>query len=101
MLETVKDEKGNILAACEFRRVDITGQPNKFGQYVYISNIEISEPFRNNGILNKMIEKISHRVPFIQWVYFKRKKYNNRTRIYPAIKFLRRIKEDIHAISLN
>lgn len=101
MLEVVKDEEGNILGVCEFRRVDKTGYPNKFGQYVYMSNIEISEKYRRNGVLNKIIAKVAKRTPFVYWVYFKRSKYNNRTRIYPVARFLKRIKEDIHVFSLN
>ena len=44
MLEIIRNDLGNILACCEWRRVNAQGKNDKNGKYIWIHELEISKP---------------------------------------------------------
>ena len=51
MLETIRDEKGDIIACLEWYLVDINGNYNHKGEYVWCNQLEISKSHQQNGSL--------------------------------------------------
>ena len=87
MLTVIRNDKGDILGACEWRIVNQHGLDDKDGLYVYISNIEISKSAQHNGVIKKFILPMALKAPNAIWMYFKRKKYKRRQRFYPIHKW--------------
>lgn len=94
MLEIIKDEKENILAACEWRQVNEEGEFDTNGKYIYVANLEIGKSYRNNSLIKKLIKAISDKVPNFEQGYFCRTKYNDKQKQYPRHMWLRLLKED-------
>lgn len=92
MLEIIRDNSGNILCACEYRLLNQQGQYDKNGKYIWIHELEISKPYRNNGILKKLIKNISNKIPDFEYCYFVRYRRNDKIRYYPKKIWLNRIK---------
>lgn len=95
MLEIIRDDYGNILAAAEWRKVNEHGQNDKNGKYIWIHEVEISKPYRDRGMLKELIRSISNKFPEFEAAYFRRDKYNGRVRIYPKRLWLSLIKEGV------
>ena len=93
MLTVIRNDNGEIIVACEWRKVNPQGQYDKDGKLIWINNVEVSKQYQNNGILYKLIKKITDEMPEIEYAYFKRRKYNNRIRGYTRNQWLRLIKE--------
>ncbi len=94
MLEVIKDENGNIQAVCEWWLVNADGSFNPNGDIVWISEVEINQIARNNGILKTFIKKITDMVPQAKAGYFWRlRKYPNRKpHLYTREQWLKLIK---------
>ena len=92
MLTCIKDDLGNILAACEWRKVNEQGQNDNDGKCIWIHTVEVSRRYQNNGILYKLIRKITGEMPDFEYAYFRREKYNGRIRGYTRNQWLHLIK---------
>jgi hypothetical protein len=92
MLEIIKDKLGNIKAACEWRKVNNQGQNDVNGKNIWIHEIEISKPYRNNGIIKELIKRISDEMPNFEYCYFSRYRRNAKIRCYSKKTWLNRIR---------
>jgi hypothetical protein len=95
MLEVLFDEDVEIKAACEYYIVDINGNYDSKGKYVWINEVVIGEKYKNLGLLKEFIKRICDKVPQAEFGYFWRQyKYPNRkVRIYTRRQWLNLVKE--------
>ena len=85
MIEVVRGSDGNIIACLEWYLVDVNGNFDIHGSFVWIEQYEISDSHKQNGILGisrKILEKIIAKAPTANFGYFKRQKYNGRVRLF-------------------
>lgn len=94
MLEIIKDNNNNIKAVCEWSLVDCNGHFDTKGEYIWINNIFINPEERGNGMIKRFTKKITDKVPWFRYGYFKRSKYNERHRIYDRNQWLRLINKE-------
>ena len=100
MLEILRDDLGNIICACEWRRVLSSGEYNKDGKYIYIANVEVSKQYEHTGLLRKLTQAVIDKFPDFEYAYFKRSKYNKRIRGYTRKQWLNLIKEKKYEYAL-
>jgi len=95
VIEILKDNKENIKAVCEWQLVDSNGNFKQNGEFVWISEVEISSQYRNNGILKVFARIIMTKAPQAKFGYFwRQKKYPNRKiKIYHKYQWLKLIGE--------
>ena len=93
MLEIIKDNTEKIKAVCEWYLVDINGNFDNKGEFVWVNEVEISSQYKNNGILKQFIKIIIQKCPQAKFGYFWRKeKYPDRKiRIYHKARWLKLI----------
>ena len=96
MLETIRDDNGNLQAVIEYYVVDNQGNLCDEGKFIWINQIEISNSVNGHsfGLLKEFAKRIITTYPQAQFAYFKRKKYNGRIRIYSKREWLKIFKED-------
>lgn len=89
VLEYSVDKEGNLTGVVDFWVVDDKGKLDEKGKYAWISNWYINPKYRNNGQIAIFAKKVIDKVPWVEWAYFAREKYNNRLRIYHKRKWLK------------
>lgn len=99
MLTTIKDNEGNIICACEWRKVNDKCEFDIKGNNIWIHTVEISKPYWNSGILYDLIEKVINEMPYFKYASFRREKYNGRVKGYKRDSWLKLIKEKKYAYS--
>ena len=92
MLEIIRDNNGIIKAACEWRKVNDLGQNDNNGKNIWIHELEISKPYRGNGLIKELIKNISSKFPKFEYCYFARYKRNNKIRCYSKRVWFNRVK---------
>ena len=93
MLTCLYDNSGNIIVACEWRKVNEHCQFDANGKYIWVHTVEISKQYQNNGILYKLIKQILNEMPEAKYCWFRREKYQGRMRGYPRKLWERLVKE--------
>lgn len=91
MLETLRDNNGNITACLEWWLVNADGSFNSTGQFVWINQMEVSEINRNHTYqyVQEFIKRITDLTP-AQFGYFERRdKKNNKVRMYSRKRWLK------------
>ena len=79
MLEVLKDEKGDILAVCEWWLVNADGTFNIDADIVWIAEVEINPAHRSRGVLKYFIKAVTDKCPNAKAGYFWRlNKYPSR-----------------------
>jgi len=82
MIETVRDSHDRVIAFCEWNLVNEKGQFDNQGSHVWVNDLEIHPHYQRNGILRDIISTIAYKAPSAEFVYWKRRKYNSRLRMY-------------------
>ena len=93
MLTCIKDEYGNIICACEWRKVNEKCEFDYKGNYIWVHTVEISRQYWNKNILYELIKKILDEMPNARYCWFRREKYKLRRRGYPRSYWERLVKE--------
>ena len=75
MLEILRNIDSSIKAVIEYYIVNSDGSMNDKGEYCWISEMEVSPQYRNNGCLGKFVRIITEKYPQLQFGYFWREKY--------------------------
>ena len=88
MLTVVKGYDDEILGCCEWRIVDQEGHPAIDGKYIWISELEVSRRYRHKNIIKKIILDIEKKAKETEYVYFQRRKYEKRIRLYKREEFV-------------
>ena len=85
MISYLKDDNDKIYAFVEFNVVDLFGQLNDFGDYIWVAELWIHPDYRQNGSLNKLVYLIdSHpQSKNAKWVYWNNGKHDRKTRCFP------------------
>ena len=92
MIETLKDDKGEIKAVIEWWIVDNRGQFDPKGNYIFVNEVDISKSSENNGVLKTFIKIITDKIPYAKYCYFQRRKYDMRIKMYSRRQWLKLIK---------
>lgn len=84
MLETIRDNQGEIKAVCEWYIVDSQGHFDTQGKYIWIEQLEFSNSVNGdgNGYVKEFVKRITSLAPHCMYGYFRREKYNGRVRLY-------------------
>ena len=95
MLEILRTDSGEIKAVCEQYIVDEKGNWDTTNKFIWISEIEVSPQYRNNGCLKHFIKPIMDKVPWAEYGYFwrKRKYPDKKPVIFNREQWLKMIKE--------
>ena len=93
MIEVLKDDKGDIVAVCEWLLFNEDKFLDDKGTLVCISELEINKAYRGNGVIKKFIRNIQAKCPTAQRMFFWREnKYPARPfRVYSRKQILRRM----------
>jgi hypothetical protein len=93
MLEILHAYDNNIKAVCEWYQVNVNGEFDRNGEFVWVNQVEVSPYFRNENVLKEFIKIIIDKCPKAKFGYFWRKdKYPNRKpRIYHKAQWLKLI----------
>lgn len=91
MLETIRDDKGEIRAVCEWYIVDSQGHFDVSGEYVWVEQFEFSNSVNGDGhgYIKEFIGRIINLVPHCKFGYFRRNKYKGRVRLYTKSRWLK------------
>ena len=98
MLTCIKDDYGNILAACEWRKVDRNCKFDIYGKCIWIHTVEVSKPYWNKGLLFRLVEAVISEMPDFEYASFRREKYGLRIRGYTRNRWLK-LKEKSYAVA--
>ena len=93
MLETIR-ENGEILACLEWYIVNWDGSWNDKGEVVWIEELQVSKSAEKKGLIMEFIKLIYKQVPWVKAGYFKRKKYNERVKLYSVNQWLKLLKKE-------
>lgn len=86
MIEIVKDKSGRVISYLEWSLRNNFGLEDAEGKYVWISNIWTHEDYKDDKeILKKYIRRVIKRAPTAKGLYFTRKKYKGRQRLYTKL----------------
>ena len=83
MFSVHRNNEDLVDAYVEYFIVNKDGSLNSFGEYAFISEIWIHPKLQRKGILQNFIKQEHKKFP-VKWIYFKRRKYGDRMRIYPV-----------------
>ena len=94
MIECLKNDRGDIIAVCEWLLFNKEGQLDDEGNVILIAELEVNKSHRFNGTIRYFIKKISEKCPTAEKMFFFREfKYPGRKhKVYSREQILRRIK---------
>lgn len=72
MLTILRTPTDHLLAVCEWWMVDVMGQFDPYGKYVWVNDLQINPGVQSLNIIRQVIRDIAHRVPFAVGVYWHR-----------------------------
>lgn len=78
MITIVPDIDGKVVAYIEWRQVAKSGFDKLGGEYIWVNDLWVHEDYRNQGLIQQMIDRILCIAPEAEFCYFTRRKYNNR-----------------------
>lgn len=79
MLETIKDEKGNLKAVCDYTIINKDRIIDLKGNQILIEEMEINPEARGNGVARQFIKNLLAKYPALEFCHFVREyKYPNR-----------------------
>jgi len=81
MVEVKKDSNGKVIAWLEYNELDNKTRFCKDGDYLWVNDFWIHKDYQRNGILNEFIQGIIPRFPKARYLYWSRRKYNDRKSI--------------------
>lgn len=93
MITTVPDSQGRVIAWIEWRQVAQSGFDKIRGEYVWVNDLWVHPDHRHSGIISQIIDTILWKAPHAKFGYFKRKKYNDRIRIWTRENFMKLAKQ--------
>ena len=95
MLATKYDVDGKIVAYVEYDIVDHRGNYCEVGQYCFIRELWIHKSIRELNTWNTLRELVMNehmKFPLVKYLYFLRRKHDNRMSTYDITRFYRRSK---------
>jgi len=80
MIETIKNDEGDVLAYIEFHVLNAGGQFQDFGQFLYVNSLYITPKLRGSNYIKRLIKLIDDNPLTIRcdWVYWNRSKFKDR-----------------------
>jgi len=79
MLETIKDDKGNLKAVCVYMIINKEQRVDPKGDKIIIEEMEINPEYRGNGVARQFIKNLLTKYPALETCHFIREyKYPNR-----------------------
>lgn len=87
MLEVKKDDKDKVIAYLEWQIVNKHGIGREDGEYLFVRDIWIHKDYERKNIIREFIEKIRYQTPYVLWIYWQRKKYNDRVKLFSKGRF--------------
>jgi len=82
MVTVLKDEEDRVISYCEWCLVDEKGDLQDNGRYLFVRELWIHEKYRQKGMIEKMIYKIAPEAPAAIYAYWRRRKYNDRIKLF-------------------
>ena len=93
MIEIIKNEHA-FSAVCEYVLVDKEGKHQKQGEYLYIADLQIAGGYQRKGIIKQLIKQFLIKYPFLNYCYFEREKYGNKTFFHSRRMYEKLLKEE-------
>ena len=88
MVTSIKNNDGFVVAYIEAWPVGPSGFPKFEGEYLWVHDLWIHDTYRQNGMLQQLIWKMLGRVPYVEYGYWRRHKYNGRiSKVYRKEQF--------------
>ena len=72
MLATIRDERGHLQAACDWWCVNIRGEWDALGSWVYVNQLELSPGVNSARMIRLIIQDIASLVPWVVGAYWER-----------------------------
>ena len=83
MFSVHRNSEDLVDAYVEYFIVNKDGSLNGKGIYAFISEIWIHPTIQRRKLLKQFILNEHKKFPQVKWIYFRRRKYGDRMRIYP------------------
>lgn len=92
MLTVIRNDFGDICAACDWTVVNQDGSRNPNGKFLWIGDLEVSRETQGGNMIKRVILDIDSRNASAEYCYFRRNKYNDRMRLIRRDKFVSFVK---------
>ena len=100
MLLVHRDAMGYLEAALEFRVVDIKGQLEPSGQFIWVEQLELNPRIDASLHLQRFITEICLHVPQAIWAYWERREKTGRTlHCYSRSQLCKRVRRDADVVA--
>ena len=86
MIYKKHDKDDKIEAYAIYHQLDITGNFNNDGEYIYVEDVWVHKDIRHKNIPNLMIQDVIPVYSDVKYIYWVRHKYNDRMKLYEIVR---------------